>query len=149
MTMNNALDNGQAHAGALKFLDAVKALEDAEQFVGVLHVETDAVVANVINGFRSLFLESNFYARLFLMPREFEGVRQQIQKDLAQQYGVSRSGGQSRLDDDFRFFLRVIVRQFFNHGVDQLEHIDSLPGEILAPDPRKIKKIIDYQVVDW
>ena len=35
---------GQPDAGALEFLGAVQALEHAEKFVGIAHVEADAVV---------------------------------------------------------------------------------------------------------
>ncbi|MCY1546794.1 hypothetical protein D9M68_828090 [compost metagenome] len=37
---------GQTDPGALEILAAVQAFEDAEQLVGVAHVEADAVVAH-------------------------------------------------------------------------------------------------------
>ena len=46
MTMDDAADVGQADAGALELLGAVQPLKHAEQFVRVLHVESDAVVAH-------------------------------------------------------------------------------------------------------
>src|SRR5262245_31270241 len=46
MTLYDALCDGQAHAGAFEILGAVQPLEDAEQLVGVLHVEAGAIVAD-------------------------------------------------------------------------------------------------------
>src|SRR5207302_388055 len=43
---DDALDGGQADAGAFEVLRAMEALKHAEQFVGVAHVEPDAVVAH-------------------------------------------------------------------------------------------------------
>ena len=48
MAMDDTLDHGQPDAGSLQFGIAVHALEDAEQLVGVTHVEADAVVADEI-----------------------------------------------------------------------------------------------------
>src|SRR5581483_8104644 len=43
VTRDDALDDGQAHAGAFELLIAVEPLKDPEQFVRVLHVEAGAV----------------------------------------------------------------------------------------------------------
>ena len=42
--LDDALDQGQAHAGSFKLIIAVQPLEDAEEFVGVFRVEADAIV---------------------------------------------------------------------------------------------------------
>src|SRR5262249_43919684 len=39
MALHDAFDDGQSHACAFKFLGAMQPLKDAEQFVGVFHVE--------------------------------------------------------------------------------------------------------------
>ena len=44
MAMDDAADIGQADPGPFKVLRRMEALKQAEQFVHVLHVETDAVV---------------------------------------------------------------------------------------------------------
>ena len=46
MPMHDALNRGQADAGALKRLRGVQALEHAEQLVHVFHLEADSVVSN-------------------------------------------------------------------------------------------------------
>src|SRR5208282_5278358 len=42
--VDDALHGHQSHSGALKIFGAMEPLEDAEQFVGVLHAETHAIV---------------------------------------------------------------------------------------------------------
>ena len=44
MAMNNAANRGQTYAGAFEFRADVQALKYAEEFVRVVHLETDAVV---------------------------------------------------------------------------------------------------------
>jgi hypothetical protein len=46
MTMNNALNRGQPYACAFKLCRAVQTLEDAKQFVDVLHIEANPIVSN-------------------------------------------------------------------------------------------------------
>src|SRR5579872_608918 len=48
---NHAVHDGKAHAGAAEFFSAVQPLEYAEQSLGVLHVETCAVVLNRVDHF--------------------------------------------------------------------------------------------------
>jgi hypothetical protein len=47
--VNDPLHNRQADAGAFKFVRAVEALKDAEQFVRIPHVKTGPVVAHEID----------------------------------------------------------------------------------------------------
>ena len=51
MAVDDALDDGQADAGALEFLLAVQPLEDTEEFVAEFFVETDAVIFDRISHF--------------------------------------------------------------------------------------------------
>ena len=64
MTMNDALHGHQANAGTRKLSSSMQALKSAEEFVGVGHVETGAVVTHEIGcpalkGFREMFLVFN------------------------------------------------------------------------------------------
>src|SRR5947207_12459727 len=47
--MDDALDEGQAHARAFEFFLVVQPLKNAEEFVRVLRIETDAVVLVIIS----------------------------------------------------------------------------------------------------
>ena len=69
MTMNDALHGHQANAGTRKLSSSMQALKSAEEFVGVGHVETGAVVTHEIGcpalkGFREMFLVFNLYNSL-------------------------------------------------------------------------------------
>ena len=44
MAVNDALDGRKADPGAFEFVNPMQPLKDAEQLVGILHVETDTVV---------------------------------------------------------------------------------------------------------
>ena len=44
MAGDNALDKCQPHAGAFELVSAMQTLENAKEFVGVLHVKADAIV---------------------------------------------------------------------------------------------------------
>jgi hypothetical protein len=49
VTLDDALDDGQTHAGALEILQAVQPLEHAEQLIGIFHVEAGAIVTDEEN----------------------------------------------------------------------------------------------------
>src|SRR5436309_4606093 len=44
--VDDALADGQAHAGSFKVLHPVHALEHSEELAGVIHIEAGAIVAN-------------------------------------------------------------------------------------------------------
>ena len=48
--VDDALDGGEADTVALKVLVAVEALKGSKEFFGMLHVETNAIVANEESG---------------------------------------------------------------------------------------------------
>src|SRR5438477_565822 len=51
VAVDDALHDGQADARAFVILGAVQPLEDAEEFVGILHIETHAVVFDKVDLF--------------------------------------------------------------------------------------------------
>src|SRR5258708_6074281 len=48
--VNNALGSRQADARAFKFFGTMQALKDAKELMGVLHIETSAIIPNVVDG---------------------------------------------------------------------------------------------------
>src|SRR6266403_4010087 len=54
VTLNDALNDGQADAGAFEVLHSMQPLKDAEQLRRITHIEPGPVVANKINGFSIL-----------------------------------------------------------------------------------------------
>lgn len=94
VAFDDALDDRQADAGAFKFLGAVQALEDAEQFVGVFHIETDAVVADENDGFIVHGAQADFNDGGFARPAVFDGIGKQVGKDLFEKARIAIDGGQ-------------------------------------------------------
>src|ERR1700756_2289720 len=83
MLVDDALDDAEADTGALEFLRVVQALEDAEQPVAILRLETNSVVPDRADA----FVPGHSCADLDLrkLPRacELDGVRQQVEQHLA------------------------------------------------------------------
>ena len=78
VTRDNPLHRGQSHTSSGKFAGAVQALKHTKQFIGVLHVETRAVIANKQNPFTVSVLhpELNLCGRLF--RGELPGIPDQV-----------------------------------------------------------------------
>ena len=75
MLVNDTLHRSQANARAFEVLPAVKALENSEEFPGILHVETDPVVADE-NGRTAIQHQlAELDDRRFAGPRVFHGIR--------------------------------------------------------------------------
>ena len=89
----DAFDDRKSDPGALVVLCAVQPLEDAEQLVGILHVETNAVVPHKICFRRPIdALAAHVDGRMLAAAREFQRVAQEIHVDLLEQHriGVAR-----------------------------------------------------------
>ena len=54
MAGDDAVHDREPHAGPGRILRPVKALEDAEELVGVAHVESGAVVLHLVDGLAAL-----------------------------------------------------------------------------------------------
>src|SRR5688572_13996128 len=74
---DDALHPRQANAGAFELLRAMQPLKHAEEFVGVLHVESDAVVTHETDYRPSRFDKTpDLDLRLRARPRVFQRVRE-------------------------------------------------------------------------
>src|SRR5437667_12841006 len=89
--LNNALHRGQANARALEIFGAVKALEDAEQLIGILHAEADAIVANENGRIPVFFHLADFDDGAETGTGEFKRVSHQILKNLLDQDRVEEA----------------------------------------------------------
>ena len=89
MLLNNALHRGQADAGALEILGAVKPLEDTEQLIGIFHAEADAIVANENSRIPVFFDLADFDDGAGTGTGELKGVGHQILKNLLDQDRVA------------------------------------------------------------
>ena len=89
MLVNDALHCGQANARAFEILDPMQALEDAEQFVAVLHVKADAVVGNGDDRLSVFLPVTDFDDGAVPAAGELEGVGDQVLKNLLDQDGIA------------------------------------------------------------
>src|SRR5437016_6102924 len=74
VAVDDAVNDGQADTGSLIVLGAMQALEDAEKFVGVLHVEPHPVVLDEVRGGAVLLLAAHRDDRQFLLACVLERV---------------------------------------------------------------------------
>src|SRR5256885_5775693 len=69
----------------------MEALKHAEELVGITHVETDAVVAHVVDAVRALPQCAHFDAGRIAAGAEFEGIRQQVDQHLLEERAVAEA----------------------------------------------------------
>src|ERR1700728_1001677 len=77
--MNNALNRGQPYPCSFKLFGAVKTLEDAKQFVGILHIEANSIISNKHHDPIVLFLgATHLDLGLWTRAREFYSIGEKI-----------------------------------------------------------------------
>src|ERR1041385_2841704 len=76
--VDDALDGGQANPGAFELSVAVKPLEGAEKFFGVLHVEARAVVLHEEDALAVLVDGAELDLAVGPLRREFPGVADEV-----------------------------------------------------------------------
>src|SRR5262245_48057176 len=93
VAMDDAPDVGEADADAFELIGRVQPLKDAEKFVGIFHVKSDAVVADK---------KGNFVVRLGTADLDFsplagarvlQGIGKQIDDGLAKHQGIALDNG--------------------------------------------------------
>src|ERR1700691_3713382 len=80
--LHDALHRGQSDARAFKVLGTMQALEYAEEFVGIFHVEARPVVANEDRRLAVFLSLSDLDDRRSSIARVLEGIRNQVLEDL-------------------------------------------------------------------
>src|SRR5438552_2912583 len=123
MTQDNALHQREPNPGAFELVAAVQPLEYAEEFRAVLHVEPDAVVANVVRILVSAFLESDLDGRTLPGASEFESIRNQVVENLSNHCAVAKSRRKSvNLDQKVPFLVGGL--NFIERALRQILHVD-------------------------
>src|SRR5580692_3222411 len=82
MLLHDALHRGQTDSGPFEVLGAMQALEDPEQLVDVLHVETDAIVPDREYELPIALPVADPNDGRSAGPGKLERIRQQILKNL-------------------------------------------------------------------
>src|SRR4030095_3170644 len=137
VTQDDALYVCQADSRALEVLGAVQALEDAEEFARVPHVESNAVVAHETD--RLAFARApaaDLDLRRAAETRKFDRVREQVNHHCTQHLAVALDHWQlADAPDDlapFDFGLQFLQRLF-----RQLFEVDRLEAHLRSPQPRE------------
>ena len=132
VVLDDFLTHGQTDAGSRIFGPAVQALKDAEDLIGMYLVESDAIVPNldmIVGAFGDGGYDND---RFDVGTRIFQGIGQQVAKDLThlKRYGVY---GWQIFELEFRPFL---FDQQFEFGL----HIfhDRLQADGRAPTMREL-----------
>ena len=89
VTVEDALNDRQPDAGAGEFLFAMEALEHAKELVGVLHVESCAIVAYGVNDLLRTLLAADTDDRTVALAGELGGVGNKVSPNLTHQRGIA------------------------------------------------------------
>ncbi len=93
MFLDDALDGRQPHPRAFEIFRTVQALKHAEEFVGILHVEADPVIAHEYHRNSVLIFLSDFNYRQAARAGELDRIRQQVLKHLLHQRRIALHEG--------------------------------------------------------
>ena len=75
MAMNDSLSNCQAYAVPFKLIATVETLKDAEQLIGILHVEPRAVVLDEVYRYGIVLLAIHLDDGGISLPGVFQRIR--------------------------------------------------------------------------
>src|SRR5580698_8396294 len=89
---DHTMNDGQAHAGAPELVCAMQALEHSKKLVRILHVETDAVVANGVVSLRADVAAADLDDGTRRLAAVLERIGDEIRPHLAQQPAVAAGG---------------------------------------------------------
>src|SRR3954469_1486806 len=112
----------------------MQALEDAKEFVGKLHVEADAIVANIDRGSLRHYAASDLYAGTFPSSRELHGVAEQIREHLLDERWITFQCRQ-RLDPPFDPSSLGAHAEFFNENVNHGTERNRLTVYVTPANP--------------
>src|SRR5919202_2155045 len=142
MAVDDALRDREAHSSACIVLGTMQPLEHPKEFVGVAHVEADAVVAHKVDRLPALLAPPHSDAGHVPVGGKFEGVGQQVDEDLLQQGGVGLAGREI-VKDDVHTPPLLVRAQLRERLVDEGAGSHPLGGERLAAQARKGEQIVD------
>ena len=79
MAVDNATNVRQTNAGTLEIGGAMQSLENAEQFVGVAHVESHSIIANENDVLTLIIGTPDLNPRLFAWSRILKRIGEQVE----------------------------------------------------------------------
>src|SRR5271165_714142 len=143
MPVYDALNRGQADTGTLESFLRVKPLEDAEQLVGIFHVESDPVVSNEQYHVIVFVLDaSDFDIGLGTCAAEFYSVGNQVDQRQPQHCAISVPLGQWIYLPDNLVIASILAD--FGHGfLNELLQAEIAIVCLVAADSRKPEQVVD------
>ena len=140
MALDDAADVGKADAGALEEIVRMQALEDAEQFLRVPHVEADTVVAHAEDPFirGRAGLARDFDDGGVACAGVFERVREKVENRLAERGMIGLDAGQ-RADLPLDGAILEVGLQAGSHFVDQTGKGDGRDPEFRPRIAREVR----------
>src|SRR5438045_1119699 len=94
MPQHNPLNQSQTDTGPLEFFNVVQPLEDPKEFFAVLHVESDAVIPDVISRPIAVHTDPDFDIRILFRSCEFQSIGEKVMKHLANHRSITEGGWQ-------------------------------------------------------
>src|SRR5262252_6605805 len=133
VTSDDTLNRREPYAGAFERLRTVQALEHAEQFMDVLHVETHAIISHEDNDLARLAVGApDLDLGLCPRGRELDGVGNEIDQRKPQHRAVTMDIGQ-RADPPNDLALFVSSLDFTHRFSYQLIQADERIPRLGAP----------------
>ena len=136
MPVDDALNGGEADTSAFELTFSMQTLEYTEEFVGVLHVKSYAIIAHKINLFAVFFQTPHLDESGVAVATVFERVSDQVDKNLLEKGGISLHFGQGQ-NVPANLAVFSFGCEHFNGGIHQQARIDHLFFGILAGGTRK------------
>src|ERR1700733_4414250 len=123
----------------------MQSLEDTEKLVGILHVESNTVVAHVVDDPVALTQRADIYSSRTAASGEFEGVRQEIGQYLLEKRSVSVAIGQL-LDMHTHLRLALTLLQTRDDAQNDLAQRHAQTVQRFAAESREVQQIVDELV---
>src|SRR5256714_1303660 len=142
VTIDDALDGGEAYPSALELVAAVETLERAEQLAGVRHVEARAVVADEVDCLATLLLPPESDLRRVALRGELPGVAQKVDEHDFQQSLVA-ARREPVLDVDRHRPLAIALAQLSDDRARELAQVDGLAAHLGSGDARELQHVVN------
>lgn len=127
----------QTDTGTFEILLPMQSLKHSKEFICVVHIKANTVVADKDHGFIiAFFLASDLDVCNFSSSGEFQSVGDQIDQHNTQQGAVTINQRQSR-DLPLDIPVSYILSGFMNDILDQFIQIDIRLEHFAAPHARK------------
>ncbi len=128
MPLHDAANCGQADTGTFKFVVVMKSLKNTEECFGVIHIESNTVIAHEQHGFSVPNLLSHFDDRGGTRARELDCIRQQVTEKQFDESGIAGSPRQ-RPHAPLNVSAGSVGREFADDFPHELLQVNTSPGE--------------------